>query len=307
MGSELVKAQESQAHSVSELERMGKAIAASGLFGIKTTEQAVALMLVAQSEGRHPATVAREYDIIQGRPAIKAEAKLARFQEAGGVIEWEEMTDTRCAARFSHPAFCPKPVLIEWTLDMARKANLTNKDNWKSYPRAMLRSRVISEGVRAVAPGTSLGMYTPEEVMDFDAPSKPPVKAFKIPSSTPPPSVVEVPQEEGAKGPEAVDAEVDTFNEPPPEPEKKPPTPEEIAKRMNATVVSKSGPKGERMSTEAQQKCIHAMSKSLGIERAALEADLTGTYGSPHTADLTFKQASGFIDSLKGMLKEKGQ
>ncbi|MEW6097488.1 MAG: hypothetical protein AB1567_13365, partial [bacterium] len=44
------------------------------------------------------------------------------------------------------------------------------KDNWKHYPRQMLRSRVISEGVRTVLPGCNVGFYTVEEVQDF-APS----------------------------------------------------------------------------------------------------------------------------------------
>ena len=38
----------------------------------------------------------------------------------------------------------------------------------------MLRARVISEGIRTVYPGVAVGIYTPEEVNDFDAA---PVKA----------------------------------------------------------------------------------------------------------------------------------
>ena len=57
-------------YSVSDIERMAIGIAESGLFGAKTPEHAFALMLVAQAEGRHPATIAQEYDIIQGRPAL---------------------------------------------------------------------------------------------------------------------------------------------------------------------------------------------------------------------------------------------
>jgi hypothetical protein len=32
----------------------------------------------------------------------------------------------------------------------------------------MLRARVISEGIRTVYPGVAVGIYTPEEVNDFD-------------------------------------------------------------------------------------------------------------------------------------------
>jgi hypothetical protein len=52
----------------------------------------------------------------------------------------------------------------------AKAAGLGSKDNWKSYPRQMLRARVISEGVRATFPAVLNGMYTPEEVQEFDSP-----------------------------------------------------------------------------------------------------------------------------------------
>jgi hypothetical protein len=54
---------------------MASAIAKSGLFGMKTPDQALALMLIAQAEGMHPAIAARDYHVIQadqrlrGRPA----------------------------------------------------------------------------------------------------------------------------------------------------------------------------------------------------------------------------------------------
>jgi hypothetical protein len=38
---------------------------------------------------------------------------------------------------------------------------------WTKYPRQMLRSRVISEGVRTVFPGATSGLYVPEEVGSF--------------------------------------------------------------------------------------------------------------------------------------------
>ena len=146
------------------MERMASAVAKSGLFGVKTADQALALMLVAQAEGRHPATAAQEYHIIQNRPALKADTLLARYQQAGGTVKFEELSEKRCAATFSHPA--SGAFTIDWTIEMAQRAGLANKDTWKSYPRAMLRARVISEGVRTSFPGVAIGVYTPEELQD---------------------------------------------------------------------------------------------------------------------------------------------
>lgn len=164
---------------VESIQTMARAIASSGLFGLKTPEQAMALMLVAQAEGMHPAIAARDYHIIEGRPALKADAMLARFQAAGGKVRWTAMTDTKVAGLFSHPQ--GGEVEIEWTMDMAQRARLSTKTQrdggpnmWQKFPRQMLRSRVISEGIRATFPGVTVGMYTPEEVQDFDPPKPEP-------------------------------------------------------------------------------------------------------------------------------------
>lgn len=148
-----------------DIERMGAIIAKSSLFGVKTPEAAVTLMLVAQADGLHPAVAARDYHVIQGRPALRSDAMLARFQKAGGRVEWLQHSDDVVSGRFSHPQ--GGSVEIEWTFERARKANLTNKETWKAYPRQMLRARVISEGVRAVFPGVAVGTYTVEEVQDM--------------------------------------------------------------------------------------------------------------------------------------------
>ena len=149
----------------SDIERMGMALAKSQLFGVKTPEQAIALMLVAQAEGLHPATAALEYDIIEGRPALKSQAMLSRFLKAGGKVQWHEHSDTRVAATFSHAA--GGSIDVDWDLERANMAGLAGRNNWRKFPRQMLRARVISEGVRAVYPVATGGMYVPEEVQDF--------------------------------------------------------------------------------------------------------------------------------------------
>jgi hypothetical protein len=156
---------------MNDIEKMGTAIAKSGLFGMKTPDQAVALMLIAQAEGMHPAIAARDYHVIQGRPALKADAMLARFQANGGKVNWDVYTDQEVKATFSHPA--GGSITLSWTLEQAKRIGLAGKDNWKNYPRAMLRARVISEGIRTVYPGCVVGVYTPEEVQDFEPAKRP--------------------------------------------------------------------------------------------------------------------------------------
>lgn len=156
---------------VSEMERIASAVANSKLFGITTVDQALSLMAIAQAEGKHPASAAKEYHIIKGRPSLKADAMLARFQQAGGTVNWIERTDSKVSGKFIHPQ--GGELVVTWTLEDGKRAGLAGGDNWKKYPRQMLTARVISEGVRAVYPAVVSGLYTPEEVGDFDAPAAP--------------------------------------------------------------------------------------------------------------------------------------
>jgi len=150
---------------VADIEKMALAIAKSKMFGMKTPEEAFALMLIAQAEGMHPAIAARDYHVIQGRPALKADAMLARFQTAGGSVNWKVYEDTQVTGLFTHPQ--GGSLEVTWTLAQAKAIGIAGKDNWKNYPRAMLRARCISEGIRSVYPGCVVGVYTPEEVEDF--------------------------------------------------------------------------------------------------------------------------------------------
>jgi hypothetical protein len=164
------------AFSFQDMQRMAVAIAKSGLFGVKEADQALSLMMIAQAEGKHPALIARDYDIIQGRPAKKSEAILRDFQASGGKVEWHELTDKLASATFSHP-LSSKPLKIDWDIARAKTAGLMGKPGgmYEKYPRQMLRSRCISEGCRTVAPSATSGFYTPEEVHQMDVETADPV------------------------------------------------------------------------------------------------------------------------------------
>lgn len=162
----------SAVHSFDEMERMAGVLAQSGLFGVKNPVQALALMLVAQAEGEHPASVAQDYDIIQGKGSRKTHSVLARFQAMGGSVQWHELTHTRAEATFAHPK--GGSLRLDWTIEQAKNAGLVGKDNWKGYARAMLRARLIAEGVRAVFPAAIGGWQVPEEAMSPQLDAEPP-------------------------------------------------------------------------------------------------------------------------------------
>jgi hypothetical protein len=154
---------------VSDMTVMADSIVKSGFYGFKTKEQVMAVMLVAQAENKHPASVVQEYDIIQGKPALKSQAILARFQLSGGSVQWDELTPKRVIGTFKHPQ--GGSLTVEWTIDMAKQAGIYREGSgWSKYPEDMLRARVISRAVRSIYPACILGHYATEEVMDFDSP-----------------------------------------------------------------------------------------------------------------------------------------
>jgi hypothetical protein len=164
---------------ISDIQQMAEVAATSKMFGFKNPQEAMAIMLLCQAENLHPAVAMRDYHVIQGRPALKADAMLARFQQAGGSVNWKVYTDQEVTGVFSHPA--GGSLEVTWTISQAKSIGIANKDNWRNYPRAMLRARVLSEGIRSVYPGCVVGVYTPEEVQDFNpSPSSEPSKPPKV-------------------------------------------------------------------------------------------------------------------------------
>ena len=261
---------QSNNYTFSEIERMAGAIVKSGLFGVKTTDQALALLLLSQAENIHPVCGARDYHIIQNRPSMKAETMLARFQANGGKVEWTCYTDKKVSGIFSHPS--SGRLEFEWTFERAKAIGLTSKDNWKHYPQAMLRSRVISEAVRTMLPGVLSGMYTDEEVESFVTVDAGPVK----------PPYTE-PQEKKK------------------DPEKKSERPAETAK---PPVINADPPVEKDTITDAEKEAVQLainekMTGKTDAVRKELAADLRKKYGIALLGDIKKKDLLNVLEDIQ--------
>lgn len=171
-------------YSVPDMERMARAVVESRLFGISSEAQAMTLMLLAQAEGRHPVLAARDYHIIEGRPSKSSEAMMRDFLAAGGQVDWHQLDDDAAEASFRHAR--GGEVTLRWDIARAKQAGLLGRrgDMYGKYPRAMLRSRCVSEGIRTVFPAATSGMYVPEETADI-VPRRP--RESRMKDVTPPP------------------------------------------------------------------------------------------------------------------------
>lgn len=101
--------------------------------------------------------------VINGKPSASADLMAATVRRAGHRLRVTG-DDTYAEAiliRADDPDF---EFRARWDIAKARQANL-NTPTWKNYPGAMLRSRAITEVIRAGAPDAMFGLtYTPEEL-----------------------------------------------------------------------------------------------------------------------------------------------
>jgi hypothetical protein len=102
--------------------------------------------------------------VIEGKPSASADLIAALVRRAGHTLRvlGDDTFAEAHLIRFDDPEFTYR---ARWDMDKARAAGLTGKGVWKSYPGAMLRSRVITEVARMGASDALFGViYTPEEL-----------------------------------------------------------------------------------------------------------------------------------------------
>jgi hypothetical protein len=112
--------------------------------------------------------------VIEGKPSASAALMSALVRRAGHRlrVSGDDQKAVVEIVRHDDPDFVFRS---EWTIDRARKAELTGKGTWKKYPAAMLKARAISECARDACEEALLGMhYTPEELgAEVDAEGEP--------------------------------------------------------------------------------------------------------------------------------------
>ena len=152
---------------MSAIKTLGLSIFKSGIFGLDKPEQGEILAMQCMVEKKSPLELARTYHFIQGQLAIRSDALLTKFHQAGGTVEWGDRTDERVTAVF-RKGTSSAAIVADMKEYVGNGTALGKdgkpKDNWKKWPRRMLTARAISEGVRLIAPECCFGTYTVEEL-----------------------------------------------------------------------------------------------------------------------------------------------
>lgn len=149
------------------MKKQGAELLKSGFIpsSIKSPEQFLAVILKGRELGLPPMYSCAHIVIIQGKPTMSAEVMLAMiFKNCPGTkIQYLEVTNEKCTIKASRPS--GEPSTFSFSMADAKAAGLDTKENWRKYPRAMLRSRCISELARSLFPDCVAGVsYTAEEL-----------------------------------------------------------------------------------------------------------------------------------------------
>ena len=131
---------------------------------VDTPEKALAIAMKGRELGLPMMQSITSIHVIDCKPTISAElmAALVHQRVPGSVLRCIETSDKICTYEAARPS--DKILKMSFTWDEAVRAGVTNKDNWKKYPAAMLRARCCSAICRIVFPDAIMGCYTPDEL-----------------------------------------------------------------------------------------------------------------------------------------------
>lgn len=157
------------AHSIQALDwdkelRGAQFLYRSGLCpsGIKSPEAALFIILTGRDLGLSAVQSLRSIHIIQGKVELAADQQLALFKRRGGRATWLALTDTKGSLKLTHPN--GDAHTEEFTIQDAQKAGLMDSTGWKKYPKAMIRSRCITAGLKSIGFDATAGMYDEAEL-----------------------------------------------------------------------------------------------------------------------------------------------
>lgn len=150
--------------------QMAGALAKSGLIptGLNTPEKVFVALQWGHELGLSPMVAVNNVAVINGKPTLSADimaAVVKRSPEYGG-IKWIEMSETRAECEITRilPNGEKEVQKSSFSMQDAQNAGLAGRDNWKKYPKRMLKHRCLSYGLKDMFPDILAGLYTPEEM-----------------------------------------------------------------------------------------------------------------------------------------------
>lgn len=132
----------------------------------------MAKILYGRELGLAEMTSLQEINMIDGKPSPSASVLTALIRQAGHRVRPAKLTDKEAVAvaeRLDDDGNVVEAFEFTFTWAMAERAKLTNKNNWKGYPEAMLWWRAVAQAARIMFPEVLLSLkYLPDELESGD-------------------------------------------------------------------------------------------------------------------------------------------
>jgi len=170
--SALVKHEENNKSELDYARTVGEMIVSSGKWSKEYNKDTVALLVMYAKEiGIHPVKALMcGFDIIQGKITMKPMMMNDMIRKAGHSIQIVHNTDKICelkGTRRDNGDTCT----ITFTSEDAKKAGLSEKDNYKKWPANMLYARAMGNLARMLFADVVGGVYMEGE-LDTQIPAK---------------------------------------------------------------------------------------------------------------------------------------
>ena len=153
------------AEELQTMRTLAQEFVASGLLPPEIKTPAAALFIIQKGRelGIPPAYALSNIVVVRGKPTCSAELMLALIKRDHGrdALHIVETTPEYCTIEYQDGSHAGT---FTFTIDDAKRANLTSNPIYTTYPGPMLRARAISAVARMAFPDSIAGMYTPEEL-----------------------------------------------------------------------------------------------------------------------------------------------
>lgn len=183
--------------SIDEALAVSKLLVSSRLLprSITTPEAAFAVIVTGRELGLSAMQALRAIHIVEGKPTLSADLMVALVKRSEACLYFRLVESSAVVATYeAHRRGEPGPTRLSFSMEEAKAAGVTGKDNWRKYPAAMLRARCAAALARAVFPDLVLGVCDPDElaptidVTPTAAPTPAPVVSEAVSAPTPAPA-----------------------------------------------------------------------------------------------------------------------
>jgi hypothetical protein len=133
---------------------------------LKSKPADVLVSIMAGAElGLPPMASIRGIYVVNGKPTLAADTMMGVVL-ASGLAEYFVQTESSATSVTFETKRKGSPVAqrCTWTMDDAKRAGVSRKDTWTSFPRQMLAARAKAELARSAYPDVLSGVYDPDEL-----------------------------------------------------------------------------------------------------------------------------------------------